>query len=238
MFKKFAAVSALMVAVSTPALAQGMMDYRLQALQANAFEIQSSQIALSKSRNPKIRAFAKEAIRDHRSANAALVGGDRNYVAAQGGAIGGPADLITAPIAVAGGAVGAAPGAAAGVVGGTVTGGRVGAVVGATSGAARGAAAGSRIGRADVDVTASTVVQPNPEQQAMLAELSATPAGPQFDRLYVSQQLKAHQMAIGMTQAYAQTGPNPALRTYAQQALPVYQMHYEQAQRLPGARSM
>ena len=77
MFKKFAAVSALMVAVSTPALAQGMMDYRLQALQANAFEIQSSQIALSKSRNPKIRAFAKEAIRDHRSANAALVGGDR-----------------------------------------------------------------------------------------------------------------------------------------------------------------
>ncbi|VUF13340.1 DUF4142 domain-containing protein [Methylobacterium dankookense] len=232
MLKTYAAVSALVIAMSTPAMAQGMMDYRLQALQANAFEIQASQIALSKSRNPKIRTFAREAIRDHRAANAALAGGDGPM------AMGGPGDLIGAPIAVAGGAVGAATGAAGGVVGGTLNGGPVGAVEGATSGAARGAAAGSRIGRGDVDTTAGTLVQPNPEQQAMLAELSAAPAGAQFDRLYVSQQLKAHQMAIGMTQAYAQTGPNPALRTYAQQALPVYQMHYEQAQRLPGGRSM
>lgn len=232
MFKKYAAVSALMLAVSTPAMAQGMMDYRLQALQANAYEIQAGQIALSKSRNPKVRTFAKEAIRDHRAANAALAGGAGPM------ASGGPADLIGAPIAVAGGAVGAATGAAAGVVGGTLIGGPVGAVEGATSGAAQGAAAGSRIGRGDVDTTAGTLVQPNPEQQAMLAELSAAPAGAPFDRLYASQQIRSHQMVIGMTQAYAQSGPNPALRTYAQQALPVYQMHYEQAQRLPGARSM
>ncbi len=242
MFKKYAALSALAIAVSSPAMAQGMMDYRVQAMQMNAFEIQAGQMALAKSRNPQIRSYAREAIRDHRSANVALAGGDRNYVAAQGGAMGGPADLIAAPIAVAGGAVGAATGAAAGVVGGTLAGGPVGAVEGATSGAARGAAAGSRVGRGavmgDVDATAGTVVQPSPEQQAMLAELSATPAGPSFDRLYVSQQLKSHQMAIGMTQAYASSGPNPALRTYAQQALPVYQQHYEAATRLPGARSM
>ncbi|WP_246685716.1 DUF4142 domain-containing protein, partial [Methylobacterium sp. WL103] len=105
MLKKYAVLSALAVAVSTPAMAQGLSDFRLQALQANAFEIQSSQIALSKSRNPQIRTYAQEAIRDHRSANVALVGGDRNYVAAQGGVVGGPVDgLIGAPLAVAGGA--------------------------------------------------------------------------------------------------------------------------------------
>ena len=64
MFKKYAAMSALLVAVSTPAMAQGMGDFRLQAMQANAFEIQSSQIALSKSRNPAVRNFAQHAIRD------------------------------------------------------------------------------------------------------------------------------------------------------------------------------
>jgi len=89
----------------------------------------------------------------------------------------------------------------------------------------------------DVDATAgTTVVQPNPQQQQMLAELSATPAGASFDRLYGRQQVQSHQMNISMHQAYAQGGPNPALRNYAQQALPVLQEHYAHAQRLPGAR--
>ena len=79
------------------------------------------------------------------------------------------------------------------------------------------------------------MVPPNPEQQAMLAQLSAAPAGARFDRLYASQQIQAHQMTIAMTQAYAQGGPNPALRNYAQQALPALQMHLQQAERLPGA---
>ncbi len=140
---------------------------------------------------------------------------------ADGGPIGG---LIAAPLAVAGGAVGAGVGAATGVVGGTLAGGPVGGLEGAGSGAARGAAAGSRMGR--METTGSgTMVPPNAQQQAMLAELSAAPAGQRFDRLYVSQQVKSHQMAIGMTQAYAQSGPNPALRTYAQQVLPSLQEH-------------
>ncbi|KAB1076825.1 DUF4142 domain-containing protein [Methylobacterium soli] len=234
MFKKYAAMSALLVAVSTPAMAQGMGDFRLQAMQANAFEIQSSQIALSKSRNPAIRNYAQHAIRDHRAANVALAGGERDYVAANGGPVGG---LIGAPLAVAGGAVGAATGAAAGVVGGTLSGGPVGGLEGLGSGAQRGAAAGAGLARGDVDATAgTTIVQPNPEQQAMLAELAQTPPGARFDRVYTQQQLAAHQMTLGMTQAYAASGPNPALRNYAQQALPVLQEHYAMAQRLPGAR--
>lgn len=233
MLKNYAAASALVLALSTPAFAQGANDFRLQSMQANAFEVQSSQIALSKSRNPKVRSFAQEVIRDHRAANVALAGGENNYMAARDEGLGG---LVTAPLAVAGGAVGAGVGAATGVVGGTLAGGPVGGLQGVGTGAANGAAAGSRLGRGDAMATgASTVVPPSPEQQAMLAELSATPAGPRFDRLYASQQIQAHQMTIAMTQAYAQGGPNPALRNYAQQALPALQMHYDHAQRLPGA---
>lgn len=235
MLKTYAAATALICAVSAPAFAQGMPgDFRLQAMQANAFEVQSGQIALSKTRNPAVRNYARDAVRDHRAANVALAGGESNYMAARSA---GPADLIGAPLAIAGGAVGAATGAATGVVAGTLQGGPVGAVDGLGSGAARGAAAGSRLGRMDIDETAgTTVVQPSPEQQQMLAELSATPAGPRFDRLYARQQIQSHQMVIGMTQAYASSGPNPALRNYAEQSLPVLQQHYAMAQRLPGAR--
>ena len=234
MLKNYAAASALVLAVSTPAFAQDANDFRLQSMQANSFEIQSSQIALSKSRNPKVRSYAQEAIRDHRAANVALAGGETNSMAGRDPGLGG---LVTAPLSVAGSAVGAGVGAATGVVGGTLAGGPVGGLEGIGSGAANGAQAGSRLGRGDATATgASTLVPPNAQQQAMLAELSATPAGPRFDRLYASQQIQAHQMSIAMTQAYAQGGPNPALRNYAQQALPALQMHYDHAQRLAGAR--
>ena len=227
MMKTYAIASALALTVSAGALAQGAPDFRVDALQTNAYEIQAGQIALAKSRNPQIRAYANEAIRDHRAASDALAGGapDGPQAAQRGGPIGG---LVEAPLAVAGGAVGAA----AGVVGGTLSGGPVGGLEGAGSGAARGAAAGSGLGRRDVLDTGATVLAPNPAQQAMLADLSATPAGPSFDRLYVSQQIQSHQMAIGMAQSYASGGPNPALRTHAQQALPVYEQHYREARQL------
>ncbi|MDP4024304.1 DUF4142 domain-containing protein [Methylobacterium sp. NEAU 140] len=234
MLKNYVAASALVLALSSPAFAQSG-DFRLQSMQANSFEIQSAQIALSKSRNPRVRSYAQEALRDHRAANVALAGGERAYMADRNaGVVGG---LVEAPLAVAGGAVGAGLGAATGVVGGTLSGGPVGGIEGAGAGAARGAAAGSRVvagGMADV-TGGATIVAPSPEQQAMLAQLSSTPAGPRFDRLYAQQQIQSHQMAIAMTQAYAQGGPNPALRGYAQQALPALQMHYSEAQRLPGA---
>lgn len=236
MLKNTVAASAMVLALSSPAFAQ-MSDFRVESMQSNAFEVQSAQIALQKSRNARVRTYAKEALRDHRAANVALSGGATGTMGAMadGGPIGG---LIGAPLAVAGGAVGAGLGAATGVVGGTLTGGPVGGLQGVGTGAAQGAAAGGRLGGgAMVENTgASTVVPPNQQQQAMLAELSATPAGSRFDRLYVSQQIQSHQMAIGMTQAYAQSGPNPALRTYAQQVLPSLQEHYNMLERLP--RSM
>ncbi len=232
MLRNYVAASAMVLALSSPAFAQ-MNDFRMESMQSNAFEVQSAQIALQKSRNGRVRSYAQEALRDHRAANVALAGGSSGAMA-DGGPVGG---LIGAPLAVAGGAVGAGLGAATGAVGGTLAGGPVGGLQGVGTGAAQGAAAGSRIGGGAMaeSTGAGTMVPPNQQQQAMLAELSATPAGPRFDRLYVSQQVQSHQMAIGMTQAYAQSGPNPALRTYAQQVLPSLQEHYSMLQRMPGA---
>jgi putative membrane protein len=69
-----------------------------------------------------------------------------------------------------------------------------------------------------------------PEQQAMLAQLSA--AGPNFDVAFREAQITAHQGALGLMQNYAASGDVPALRTAAQQAIPTIQMHLAQAQGL------
>lgn len=237
--KKLVALTGLAVALATPAFAQqvgNFNEFRSMALMSNAFEVKSSQIALDKSRNPRIRDYAREMIRDHRAANVALLGGRENVARGTGEGIGG---LIEAPFAIAGGAVGAATGAAAGVVGGTLQGGPVGGLEGLGAGAARGARMGANAVDFDGDVTttaATRAIPLSPQQQAMLAELADTPAGPAFDRTYARMQVQAHAMTVSNYQAYAQSGPNPALRAYVQQALPVMQQHLAQAQRLPGAR--
>lgn len=228
------AASVLAVTLAAPAMAQQAGDFREMALMSNAFEVRSSQLALEKTRNPQVREYAREMIRDHRAANVALLGGRENVT--RGTGIGG---LVEAPFAIAGGAVGAATGAAAGVVSGTLQGGPVGAVEGLGAGAARGAQVGANAVDLDGDVTttaATNVIPLSPQQRAMLAELAETPAGPRFDRTYARMQVQSHQMAIATHQAYLQSGPNPALRTYAQQVLPSMQEHLAMAQRLPGAR--
>ena len=55
---------------------------------------------------------------------------------------------------------------------------------------------------------------------AMLNQLASVPPGPQFDATYGAMQVQAHQEAVAMFAAYAQGGSNPAMRTFAQQALP------------------
>ncbi|MFE1598334.1 DUF4142 domain-containing protein [Methylobacterium sp. ID0610] len=228
------AISTLVVALATPAFAQMGGEFRQMALQSNAFEVRSSQIALEKSRNPRVREYAREMIRDHRAANVALLGGPENVARATAG---GPGGLIAAPFEIAGGAVGAATGAAAGAVTGTLEGGPIGGLQGIGAGAARGAQVGANAFDGDVTTTAATTVVPlNPEQQAMLAELAQTPAGPRFDRTYARMQIQSHRMAIASHQAYLQGGPNPALRTYVSQVLPSMEEHLAMAERLPGAR--
>jgi putative membrane protein len=71
-----------------------------------------------------------------------------------------------------------------------------------------------------------------PAHQAMLDQLRAAGSGPSFDAAFRDAQINAHQQALGLMQNYAASGDVPALRTVAGQAVPMIQMHLNQAQML------
>lgn len=71
-----------------------------------------------------------------------------------------------------------------------------------------------------------------PAQQAALAQLQAAGTGPNFDMAYRQAQIHAHNQAIGLMQNYSTGGDVPALRTAAGGAIPMMQMHLQQAQML------
>ena len=229
---RYAALSAVMLAVATPAIAQMMPGgsmmgapmstegFREMALMNSSYELTASQIAMGKSRSKAVQRHAGMVMRDHQQVFAALGGGERRMA---GGPIGG---LVTAPLTVAG----AATGAAVGAVGGTLSGGPVGGLQGIGTGAQAGARA------FDPEATASAGYPVTPEQRRMLEELQAAPAGAQFDRLYAEQQVMSHRQAVGAFAAYSQTGSDPAVRDFAGRALPTLQGHLAMAERLPGGR--
>jgi putative membrane protein len=72
-----------------------------------------------------------------------------------------------------------------------------------------------------------------PADQTTLDQLRATPPGPAFDLAYKNAQIAGHQQALQLMQNYAAGGDVPALRNAAAQAVPVVQMHLQQAQMLP-----
>jgi putative membrane protein len=82
------------------------------------------------------------------------------------------------------------------------------------------------------------VMPPPPElsamQKGMIGQLTAA-GGTSFDRLYLQQQVPAHQEALSLNGGYARSGDVPALRQNAQSAVPVIQAHLTQAQQLLAA---
>ena len=76
-------------------------------------------------------------------------------------------------------------------------------------------------------------ITPNPamtaEQDANLAALKAA-NGADFDSLYKSQQVAAHQKALGALQGYAATGGVPQLKDWATSTAPTVQKHLDKIQ--------
>jgi putative membrane protein len=56
--------------------------------------------------------------------------------------------------------------------------------------------------------------------------------GDQFDSLYLSQQIPAHETALKMHQGYAQGGDNAALKSFASKVSTVVQKHLDEARNL------
>jgi putative membrane protein len=71
-----------------------------------------------------------------------------------------------------------------------------------------------------------------PAQQTALDQLRAAGMGPSFDMAYRQAQIDAHNQAIQLMQNYNAGGDVPALRAAAGQAIPMMQMHLQQAQML------
>jgi putative membrane protein len=82
---------------------------------------------------------------------------------------------------------------------------------------------------AGVQVTPPSVL--DAQHQQMLDNLKS-PGPTQFDRLYVSQQIKAHTDAVALFTAYSQKGANAPLTAWAAKTLPTIQHHLDMARKL------
>ena len=72
-----------------------------------------------------------------------------------------------------------------------------------------------------------------PMQEDMMAELRRAPAGEAFDRTYIAQQRRAHDMALALHSGFAETGLPLPLRQVAQDAVPVVEEHIRALRTMP-----
>lgn len=70
-----------------------------------------------------------------------------------------------------------------------------------------------------------------PMHKQMLAELRRTSMA-DFDRMWLTQQVKAHEMALALHSNYASSGDAQPLRTTAAAAAPAVEMHLAEARRM------
>ncbi len=155
-----AAISAGRVIIQAPGVVAPAVPgpvFRQMAMISDAFEIESSRLALSRSLNPAVRRFAQRMIVDHVATAQAIMGG--------------------------------------------------------------------------VPLTPGMALPLDARHAALLAQLQSV-SGRQFDRLYATVQLQAHQEAVGLFQSYAVAGSDPAWVNFARQSLPILQQHLAMAARL------
>ena len=217
--KKYLALGALL-AFATPAATSAVaqsafpgllpsedstMTFRAEALRNDAFEIESSRIALERSRSPQVRAYARQTIAERKRTTDALLPPGASLNAAgnvvsdkDDGPFSGPLGFITAPLTIP---------------------------VRTVSGVFDGplidndpAQPGKRVAL-------------DPRRQAELQNLQAT-TGRRFNQTYASQQVRAQSQNVNLYQEYAKGGTDEDGRTFANQALPTLQAQYGRAYNL------
>ncbi|HEV2567632.1 DUF4142 domain-containing protein [Sphingomonas sp.] len=75
---------------------------------------------------------------------------------------------------------------------------------------------------------------PNQKHTAMLKDLREA-GHAKMERLYVDQQVMAHEEALALHQAFAAQGDNPGLKAAAAAAIPIVQRHLEEIRRIQTA---
>jgi predicted outer membrane protein len=208
--KRYLAVGVLLT-LATPASAQEPFapllggtettaQFRAEAVRGDAYELESSRIALERSRNPRVRAFARRMINDHARTTAALLP-PGTVLTATGDVVpenepglfdNGPLGILVAPLTI------------------PVN------IVGDVLGGEERPQAGRRVA---ID----------PRRAAMLNTLSTAPDQRSFNRTYADQQVQAHQEQVALFANEAQNGDLEGSRTFAAQALPTLQDHLSHA---------
>ncbi len=181
-------------ATSTPA-------FRAEALRSDAASIEASRIALERSRNPNVRAYANRVLVDRKATTDALLPPGTSL--SRGGTVvsdnqgiqtdlSNPLGVILAPVTIAAN-IGTT------VVGGTL--GAVGLIDNSPTEPGRRVALGER-------------------GQARLQQLQSAPTARSFDRTYVAQQARSDANTLALYSSYARNGENAQGRQFANEALP------------------
>jgi predicted outer membrane protein len=181
-------------ATSTPA-------FRAEALRSDAASIEASRIALERSRNPNVRAYANRVLVERKATTDALLPAGTSL--SRGGTVvsdnqgiqtdlSNPLGVVLAPVTLA-------ANLGTTIVGGTL--GAVGLVDNSPTEPGRRVALGER-------------------GQARLAQLQNAPTGRAFDRTYVDQQARSDANTLALYNNYAKTGENAQGRQFANEALP------------------
>lgn len=72
-----------------------------------------------------------------------------------------------------------------------------------------------------------------PEQETMISDLRAAPAA-EFDRVYIKQQLEAHEQALHLMEGYAANGEAAPLKHVAEGVTPVVRSHIDMLKGMQG----
>jgi putative membrane protein len=81
---------------------------------------------------------------------------------------------------------------------------------------------------ADKDIKAELPSKLDSEHQAMLDKLTGL-SGNQFDKAYMQSQVKGHEKAVSLFEAYAASGENKDLKSWANDTLPTLKDHLKEA---------
>lgn len=223
-----AALSLSVAALATPALAQDALpvrifpnpvnagpaptstpEFRAEALRSDAASIEASRMALERSRNPHVRAYANRVLVERKATTDALLPPGTSL--SRGGSVvsdnhgirtdlSNPVGVILAPVTIA-------ANLGTSIVGGTL--GAVGLVDNSPTEPGRRVALGER-------------------GQARLARLQSAPTGRAFDRTYVDEQARSDARTLALYDTYAKNGENAQGRQFANEALPyIAQEHAE-----------
>lgn len=218
--RTLAALGLSVAVLATPALAQDALSvrvapqfdatgpeatetssFRRAALRSDAVSIESSRIALERSRNPNVRAYAKNVLVERKATTTALLPEGTSLTA--GGTVvsdtqpfetrlDNPIGVVLAPVTIS-------ATIAQRIVGGVLGG--AGIVDNSPTEPGRRVAIG-------------------PEGQARIERLKNAPTSRAFDRTYVSQQAGSDARTLGLYEAYSRTGDDAQGREFARQALP------------------